>query len=82
MPEGTVTLVELRANNGERGRPRYIAFEGVVYDVSGCPNWRTELHREQHFAGQDLTAEIRDAPHGREVFQRPCVRRVGVLVRT
>lgn len=79
MTERLITRQELRANDGERGRPRHVAFEGVVYDVSDCPNWRMEMHRGQHFAGQDLTHEIGDAPHGPEVFLRPCVRRVGVL---
>lgn len=79
MAERVVTSEELRANNGERGRPRFLAFRGVVYDVSGCPLWREELHQGLHFAGQDLTQEIAQAPHGPEVLQRPCVRRVGVL---
>jgi predicted heme/steroid binding protein len=51
----------------------------VVYDVSDCPKWRTGLHEALHFAGFDLTSELPEAPHGREVFTRPCVRRVGVL---
>jgi predicted heme/steroid binding protein len=78
--ERRISRKELQANNGEPGRRRYIAFDGVVYDVSDCPNWRTELHRGQHFAGQDLTAEIHAAPHGEETLQRPCVRRVGLLI--
>jgi len=80
MPERLVASEELRANNGERGRPRFIAFEGAVYDVSDCPHWREELHQGLHFAGQDLTLEIDEAPHGPEVLQRPCVRLVGRLV--
>jgi predicted heme/steroid binding protein len=81
MTERVISLEELRASNGERGQPRYIAFEGIVYDVGDCPNWSAALHRGQHFAGQDLTQEIDEAPHGPEVFQRPCVHRVGVLVK-
>lgn len=78
--ESRVTLVELRRANGERGAPRYVAYRGVVYDVGECPKWRSGLHEGLHFPGQDLTAELPDAPHGREVLERPCVRVVGRLV--
>jgi predicted heme/steroid binding protein len=57
-----------------------VAYQGVVYDVSNCPHWRTGLHEGQHFAGQDLTAELVDAPHSTEVFTRPGVMIVGRLV--
>jgi predicted heme/steroid binding protein len=80
MAEKIVSSDELRRNNGERGRRRWVAHAGVVYDVSDCPNWRTELHQGQHFAGQDLTQALHDAPHGPEVFWRACVQRVGVFV--
>jgi len=75
-----VSRSELRGATGERGRPCYVAYRGVVYDVGDCPKWRTGLHEQQHFAGQDLTGELADAPHAEEVFTRPCVRRVGRLV--
>lgn len=78
--ERSVTRSELRRGTGERGAPCYVAYRGVVYDVSDCPKWRSGLHEQQHFAGQDLTGELADAPHTAEVFTRPCVRRVGRLV--
>jgi predicted heme/steroid binding protein len=81
MPERVFTTRELQRYNGERGEPAYVAYQGVVYDVSGCPKWRTGLHEALHFAGFDLTTELPEAPHGREVFTRPCVQRVGVLAR-
>lgn len=74
-----MTLAELRRANGERGAPRYVAYRGVVYDVGECPKWRRGLHEGLHFPGQDLTAELPEAPHGKEVFERPCVRVVGRL---
>jgi len=80
MGDRPVTRQELTRGNGERGRPRYVAYAGVVYDLSQCPNWPSELHRGLHFAGQDLTAELAQAPHGEEVFQRPCVQRIGPLL--
>jgi predicted heme/steroid binding protein len=80
MSERTFTLRELQRYNGERGQPVYIAFRGVVYDVSDCPKWRSGMHEQLHFAGIDLTPELADAPHAAEVFTRPCVKRVGVCV--
>jgi predicted heme/steroid binding protein len=76
----TVRREELRRCNGDHGRPRFVAFRGVVYNVSDCPQWRREFHQGQHFAGQDLTAEMEDAPHGPEVLGLPCVRRIGPLL--
>jgi predicted heme/steroid binding protein len=67
---------ELRRYNGEDG-PLYIAFEGIVYDVSDCPKWRRGMHENLHFPGQDLTSEMDEAPHAGEVFNRPCVKIVG-----
>jgi predicted heme/steroid binding protein len=79
MSERLFTHHELKRYNGERGEPAYVAYHGVVYDVSGCPKWRTGLHEGLHFAGFDLSTELPEAPHGQEVFTRPCVKRVGVL---
>ena len=78
-PERTVTEIELRRNNGDRGTPKWIAYDGIVYDVSACPKWRLEMHEGLHFPGQDLTSELPDAPHKKEVFTRPCVKMVGKL---
>jgi predicted heme/steroid binding protein len=79
VSDRTFTPAELQRYNGERGERAYVAYQDVVYDVSECPKWRTGLHEGLHFAGFDLTSELPDAPHGPEVFTRPCVRRVGVL---
>ncbi len=79
IPDRQVTLAELRRNNGERGSRKFVAFQGVVYDVTDCPRWRLELHERLHFAGLDLTDELRDAPHREGVFTRPCVKVVGRL---
>jgi predicted heme/steroid binding protein len=79
MPDRTFTSDDLKRYHGERGQPAYVAYQGVVYDVGDCPKWRSGLHEQMHFAGFDLTSELPEAPHGREVFTRPCVKRVGVL---
>jgi predicted heme/steroid binding protein len=79
IPDRIVTLAELRRNNGDLGQPKYVAHAGIVYDVSDCPRWRREMHERLHFPGQDLTAELEEAPHKADVFSRPCVRAVGRL---
>ena len=70
---------ELRRNTGAGGTRKYIAYRGVVYDVTDCPKWHPDLHEQLHFPGQDLTSELPDAPHKEEVFQHDCVKVVGKL---
>jgi predicted heme/steroid binding protein len=79
IPDRKVTFAELRRNNGDFGARKYVAYRGVVYDVTDCPRWRLELHERLHFPGQDLSGEISEAPHKDEVFSRPCVKVVGYL---
>jgi predicted heme/steroid binding protein len=79
IPERVITETELRRSTGERGTRKLIAYQGIVYDVTDCPKWRTDLHEQLHFPGQDLTGELPDAPHREEVFSRPCVKIVGKL---
>lgn len=79
IPNILITEMELRRNTGERGTRKFIAYQGLVYDVTDCPKWRLEMHENLHFAGQDLTSELLDAPHAQEVFVRPCVKIVGKL---
>jgi len=78
--ERLITRAELKRHTGDGGTRRYVAYAGIVYDVSDCPKWRTGLHEQLHFAGQDLTRELPEAPHEADVFKRPCVRRIGPLV--
>lgn len=77
--ERVITQSELRRNTGERGARKWIAYDGIVYDVTDCPKWRSDMHERLHFPGQDLTTELADAPHKNEVFTRPCVKIVGRL---
>lgn len=78
-PERLFTQRELHRYDGEDGRI-YIAYQGIVYDVSDCPKWRNGLHERMHFPGQDLTSEFSEAPHAEEVFRHPCVRLIGRLI--
>lgn len=82
IPDRNITLAELRRNNGDPGRRKFVAYQGIVYDVTECPRWRQELHELQHFPGQDLTAELKEAPHKADVFTRPCVQVVGILIQS
>lgn len=61
---------ELRRYDGSRRNPVYVAYEGLVYDVSTSPFWRTGLHRDLHWAGQDLTEFLHQAPHSDLVFHK------------
>jgi predicted heme/steroid binding protein len=79
IPDRLVTLLELRRNNGDRGSRKFIAYNGIVYDVTDCPKWRMDMHERLHFPGQDLTSELPDAPHKTEVFLHDCVTIIGRL---
>lgn len=79
IPANIVPEMELRRNTGERGTRKFIAYKGIVYDVTDCPKWRPDLHEQLHFPGQDLTSELPDAPHKEDVFTRPCVKVIGKL---
>ena len=54
----------LSVYNGKDGNPAYIAIEGVVYDVSDEPMWMDGIHQGRFQAGQDLTEQMKNAPHG------------------
>lgn len=69
-PDRVFSERELRQYNGEKGRPVYVAYDGLVYDVTGSTRWRTGMHERMHFAGLDLTRALSKAPHGLEVFGR------------
>jgi predicted heme/steroid binding protein/uncharacterized membrane protein len=60
---------ELRRNDGREGRPAYIAYKGLIYDVTGNPNWEEGEHMGRLQAGRDLTPFLKEAPHGEEVFE-------------
>ncbi len=79
IPDRIISILELRRSTGERGTRKFIAFNGVVYDVTDCQKWRNDMHENLHFAGQDLSTELEEAPHAEDVFTRPCVKIIGRL---
>jgi predicted heme/steroid binding protein len=73
------TRQELSRYDGRDGRAALVAFEGKVYDVSASFLWQGGRHQVLHQAGQDLTAALREAPHGGDLLERFPV--VGMITR-
>ena len=63
------TRQQLALRNGQDKPEVWIAFKGTIYDVSDSRLWRNGMHYE-HWAGQDLTEELADAPHSEQVFEK------------
>ncbi|MGZ3756237.1 MAG: cytochrome b5 domain-containing protein [Mucilaginibacter sp.] len=62
------TKSQLALRNGQDKPEVWIAYKGIIYDVTHSRLWRNGKHYE-HWAGQDLTAELIDAPHDEWVFK-------------
>ena len=65
LPEFTKSQLSLR--NGRDKEEIWCAYKGLIYDLSSSRLWRGGDHYE-HWAGQDLTEELPDSPHGEKVF--------------
>ncbi len=72
----TFTRSQLALRNGQDKPEIWVAYQGKIYDVTNSRLWRNGKHYE-HWAGQDLTEELKDAPHTAEVFER--MKQVGIL---
>ncbi|MBX2964689.1 MAG: cytochrome b5 [Cyclobacteriaceae bacterium] len=75
----TYTSSQLALRNGQDKPAVWVAFRGLIYDVTDSRLWKTGKHYE-HWAGQDLTDELKDAPHTDKVFDKFTV--IGRLVNT
>ncbi|HEX3078070.1 MAG TPA: cytochrome b5 domain-containing protein [Lachnospiraceae bacterium] len=64
----TFTLEELTKYNGENGCKAYVAYKGLVYDVTNVSKWQNGKHYGQK-AGTDITEAISESPHGDSVFE-------------
>lgn len=64
-----ITKSQLALRNGQDKPDVWVAYNGLVYDVTASRLWRKGTHYE-HWAGQDLTAELPDAPHTEKVFDK------------
>lgn len=72
-----LTASELAKYDGKNGNPAYIAYKGVIYDVSHLSGWENGEHHSNP-AGIDLTDDLQYAPHGEEKLKRAIV--VGQLI--
>ena len=63
------TRSQLALRNGQDREEVWCAYQGLIYDVSRSKLWRNGKHYE-HWAGQDLTSELADAPHTAGVFDK------------
>lgn len=70
------TKGQLALRNGQDKPEVWVAYKGKIYDVTRSKLWRDGKHYE-HWAGQDLTPELKDAPHTENVFDKFNV--VGIL---
>lgn len=67
LPKYTKRQLALR--NGQDKPEVWVAYMGYIYDVGKSRLWHTGTHYE-HWAGQDLTDELKDAPHTENVFDK------------
>jgi predicted heme/steroid binding protein len=67
LPEYSRSYLALR--NGQDKPEIWVAFHGLIYEVTRSRLWRDGKHYE-HWAGQDLTDELKDAPHDSKVFEK------------
>lgn len=67
LPEYTKSQLALR--NGTDKEEIWCAYKGLIYELNRSKLWRFGKHYE-HWAGQDLTNEMADAPHTENVFDK------------
>lgn len=65
-----MTKEELANFDGQEGKPVYVAVNNVIYDVSSSSYWADGDHVGIHKAGQDLTEDLKKAPHVRTLVER------------
>ncbi len=69
MTDTEYTRSQLALRNGQDRDEIWVAFRGVIYDVTASRHWRGGIHYG-NWAGQDLTQALDKAPHGDHVFRR------------
>ncbi|MDO8966646.1 cytochrome b5 domain-containing protein [Algoriphagus sp.] len=65
----TYTRQQLALRNGQEKPEIWVAYKGTIYDLTTSKLWKKGMHYE-HWAGQDLTDELADAPHTEKVFEK------------
>jgi predicted heme/steroid binding protein len=80
IPEIKMNIAQISLFNGDDQDRMYVAYKGLIFDVTDCPKWRHGNHEGLHFPGQDLSDELdNNAPHAGGVFSHPCVKIIGRL---
>jgi predicted heme/steroid binding protein/uncharacterized membrane protein len=75
---GACSLDALCQFDGKNGRPSYVAYKGLIYDMTTSRLWKDGSHMMKHAAGSDLTDILKTAPHGEDkILSMP---RVGTLL--
>ena len=65
---------DLKQFDGLNGHPLYIVFKGKVYDLTSSKLWPEGKHMGMHSPGDNLTEDIKKAPHGEDnVYRYPVV---------
>jgi len=73
------TPEELKTGDGKEGRSILFAYRGKVYQVApGSKLWKEGLHMNRHLAGEDLTKDMENSPHGADILSKAML--VGELV--
>jgi predicted heme/steroid binding protein len=60
---------QLALRNGQDREEIWCAYRGLIYDLTPSRLWFGGKHYE-HWAGQDLTSELLQAPHNDRVLRR------------
>lgn len=78
MKTAQYTKQQLALRNGQDREEIWVAYQGIIYEVTNSRMWRHGRHYE-HWAGQDLTTELDlDAPHSEAVFNK--FKKIGELI--
>ncbi|WP_054676588.1 cytochrome b5 domain-containing protein [Lacticaseibacillus sharpeae] len=59
------TKEQLAEFDGQKNPEKYVAVDGVVYDLTNVPAWSGDNHHG-NVAGQDLSIAITHSPHGKK----------------
>jgi predicted heme/steroid binding protein/uncharacterized membrane protein len=66
LDSGVCTPDGLCQFDGKDGRAAYIAYKGIIYDVTKSRLWKNGMHVMKHAAGNDLTDMLKNAPHAED----------------
>lgn len=78
IPEKSFTVTELAKFTGKDGARAYVAYNGIVYDITDEKTWKGGSHKGND-AGIDITDKLNKIWHGPKVMKKHPV--VGKLVK-